>query len=211
MFNIMRKVSAILGLMLILLICSNYAYCANPKKEKGFEINLGISNSLNLHYGFIYYGLADVSMGYRINHHLYVGVGFALNHFDMTARFYQKDVVKEHYHYNVGWVEELEPIWPDMNERFLLPIYVTFRCTFTKTNVSPLVRIDTGYQFGSNYFQGFFGDINMGFDFRNNQRFGIYLCLGVRVEQNSYDIMNWKKQKQSPFVRFPDIKFGFRF
>ena len=207
----MRRVITLFGLLLMLLICTNPAYCANPKKEKGFEVNLGISNGLNVHYGFIYYGFADVSMGYRINHHLYIGAGFTLNPFDMTTRFYKEGVVKNTYHYSQGWVEELDPIWPDMMDRFLLPVYVTLRYTMTKTNVSPLLRIDAGYQFGSKYFQGFYGDFNMGFDFRNNQRFGIYLCLGVRIEQNPCDIMNWKKKTQSPFVRFPDIKFGFRF
>ena len=210
----MKKVTTLFGLLLLSMLFSNPAFCDNPKKEKGFEVNMGVTTGVNTKYGFIYYGLADVSMGYRINHHLYVGAGFELMPFDMTTRFYQDGVYEQHYYYGQGMVDELAPIYPNMSERFLLPVYITIRYTILntlRTNVSPLLRVDLGYQFSSKYFEGFFGDFNVGCDFRNNQRFGIYLCLGVRIEQNPCDIMNWQKKKQSPFVRFPDIKFGFRF
>lgn len=194
-----------------LLLCSGQVYCQNLKKEKGFEMNLGVSTGFNSHFSFVYYGFADVSMGYRINHHVYVGGGFQLVGFDMLASCYREGYLEENYYYGEGWKWELAPVYSRGSSGFSLPVYVTVRYTVTKTNVSPLLRADIGYQLSNKYFKGLFGDFSVGCDFMNKKRFGIYLLVGCRIEQNTRDIMNWKKQKQSPFVRFPDVKFGFRF
>jgi hypothetical protein len=173
-----RRMKKGISILLAVIAFSMAANAQNNGYEKSIEIYGGPAMNKTAKYSF---GISLVN-GYRINPHLYAGLGVGFRYTDAeymhTYRSYKQ--------FGVLQTETSSSYAGD----YLLPVHARAQYNFTTTKVKPMLLCDAGYTFNVGSVEGnaigFFWEPAFGIDIDLEEHTSLYFQLGICMQNTHY-------------------------